>query len=81
VLDGLLDFRVGERADENLSPGRDRPFTFWFTTRSTTPGITSSQKRFLESVERRLREKWDGRPGFTRKYPGPADPFSIEIAL
>jgi beta-lactamase superfamily II metal-dependent hydrolase len=81
VLDGLLDFRIGERADENLSPGRDRPFTFWFTTKSTTPGITGNQKRFLQSVERRLREKWDGKPGFTRKYPGGADPFSIEIVL
>ncbi len=81
VLDGLLDFRIGERAEENLSPGRDRPFTFWFTTKSTTPGITASQKRFLQSVERRLSEKWDGKPGFTRKYPGAADPFSIEIAL
>jgi len=81
VLDGLLDFRIGERADENLSPGRDRPFTFWFTTASDTPGITGSQKTFLKSVERRLSEKWDDKPGFTRKYPGAADPFSIEIEL
>ncbi len=81
VLDGILDFRVGERASENLSPGRNRPFTFWFTTSSKTPGITSSQKTFLKSVERRLRDKWDGKPGFTRKYPGTAEPFSIEIDL
>lgn len=81
VLDGFLDFRIGERADENLSPGRDRPFTFWFTSHSDTPGITSNQKRFLKSIERHLREEWDGKPGFTRKYPGTADPFSIQIVL
>jgi ribonuclease BN (tRNA processing enzyme) len=81
VLDGILDFRIGERASESLSPGRDRPFTFWFTTSSRTPGITSSQKTFLRGVERRLRDKWDGKPGFRRKYPGADDPFSIEIDL
>ncbi len=81
VLDGILDFRIGERASENLSPGRDRPFTFWFTTSSRTPGITASQKTFLKSVETGLRDKWDGKPGFTRKYPGTTDPFSIEIEL
>jgi ribonuclease BN (tRNA processing enzyme) len=81
VLDGILDFRLGDHASENLSPGKDRPFTFWFTTSSRTPGITASQKTFLKGVEQLLRDKWDGKPGFTRKYPGTADPFSIEIEL
>jgi beta-lactamase superfamily II metal-dependent hydrolase len=81
VLKGLLDFRIGERASENLSPGRDRPFTFWFTTKSDTPGITSGQKTFLKSVESYLSEEWDDEPGFTRKYPKSSDPFSIEIEI
>jgi beta-lactamase superfamily II metal-dependent hydrolase len=81
VLDGFLDFRVGSRAEENLSPGRDRPFTFWFTSHSDTPGITANQKRFLQSVEQHLQDHWDDQPNFRRKYPGPADRFSIEIDL
>ena len=81
VLDGLLDFRVGDRAEENLSPGRDRPFTFWFTSHSDTPGITATQKRFLQSVEQHLQDHWDDHPNFRRKYPGAADRFSIQIDL
>ena len=81
VLDGFLDFRIGDHAHENLSPGRDRPFTFWFTTGSDTPGITSSQKTFLKSVEQHLKDNWDHQPNFSRKYPESGDPSSIEIEL
>ena len=83
VLDGFLDYRVGDKASASVSPvKKDRKFTFWFTTESTTKGITKKQKKYLKSVEKHLKDNWDDEPTFTRKYPDAnVDPFSISFEL
>lgn len=71
VLDGFLENRIGDKVDQNLSPVEaNRPFNFWFTSHSTTPGITTIQQTFLESVEAHLDTEWAGHDAlFRRIYP------------
>lgn len=83
VLDGFLSHRIGDDKADNKSPKVGDPFEFWFTTHSSTPGITDNQKTFLKSVEKHLDDNWSDNPDkFERHYPDPAvDPFLLDIQL
>lgn len=83
VLDGFLEHRIGNKVADCKTPNAKDPFQFWFTTKSTTKGITTGQKKFLKSVEDHLDANWSGHPDkFKRNYPDPqVSEFSIEIDL
>ena len=83
VLDGILEHRIGNKVGDSKSPNVNDPFHFWFTTRSTTPGITDTQVEFLKKIEKHLDDKWSGHGArFTRHYPDNAvDPFLLTIDL
>lgn len=87
VLQGILDHRIGPQSATVLTNEVDQPFTFWFTSHSTTPGLTDNQREFLASIEETLDNRNDPQGRVTLVYPQDdaqqpgGDPFSVVLTL
>ncbi len=63
AVDGLIEHHLA------MVPG-DAPMHLWFTTHSTTKGITKKQKEYLESLEQHLDQRWANQAArIVRHYP------------
>ena len=55
VIDAYARSRIGADKERSKNPEVDRPFRFWFNSKSTMPGGNKKYRKHMKKVERRVR--------------------------